>query len=165
MPLQQRNSITKAFIQAARNEKHALDGLIKLSAPIEQRRSAWRMKFLPPPQQEPFYRRVAEEIRKEHTQETSFNGAGSSLEECRGLWLSHRSCTTTKHNSRKRTAVVVYKKSRDLSLSPDVCESDSDTESQSRSLKRQKRRNKNVDAYLSEEDSHTSESRCPNLRA
>ena len=97
MPQQQQhtrpNSITRAFIQSARNERHALEGLINLSAPFRpftHRRSAWHIKSMP--QRQPFYGRIIEEIRKEQVkQESSSDGSpGSPMEECRGLWLSTR---------------------------------------------------------------------------
>ena len=171
MPQQQQhtrpNSITRAFIQSARNERHALEGLINLSAPFRpftHRRSAWHIKSMP--QRQPFYGRIIEEIRKEQVkQESSSDGSpGSPMEECRGLWLSTRSSTSTPTSSRKRSGrKVVYKKSRDLSPSPspDGCDldSDSDTESQSRSLKRQKTRHEDLKVYLSEGNPDTSDSR------
>ena len=158
MPQQQQhtrpNSITRAFIQSARNERHALEGLINLSAPFRpftHRRSAWHIKSMP--QRQPFYGRIIEEIRKEQVKQESSSdrSLGSPMEECRGLWLSTRSSTSTPTSSHKRSIrEEVYKRSRDLSPSPspDGCESDSDTESQSRSLKRQKTRQEDLKVHL-----------------
>ena len=168
MPQQQQhtrpNSITRAFIQSARNERHALEGLINLSAPFRpftHRRSAWHIKSMP--QRQPFYGRIIEEIREEQVKQESSSdrSLGSPMEECRGLWLSTRSSTSTPTSSRKRSIrEEVYKRSRDLSPSPspdDGCESD--TESQSRSLKRQKTRQEDLKVHLSEGNPDTSDSR------